>query len=819
MSARLTAPHRWLWLEQLAHDVRYALRTLRRSPAFTASTVLTLAVGLALVTVVFTVFNAYVLRPFAVRDPHALHVLGWEARDAQGWRFSLREFEELRARSDLFEDVSAERTQFVKSGGRQLSAGFVSGNYFDMLGARVSLGRPIAAVDLAAPRSAPVAVLSDDAWARLYGRDPGVIGRTIEANRESLVIVGVMRPQFSGLDDSPRDLWIPLTMIGAVGRTDVFGPGAPREVVLTARLRRGVTARQAQGALTPFMTLTSGRSDAVRASLAPRATPAPLSFELLVMLAPVFAAFLLVLVAACANVSNVMLARANARQREIGVRLSLGASRGRLVRQLLTEGFMIAGLSGLVGLGIAGLMLRAGPPLFFAMLPPSVGALMRVVRLDFDHRVFMFSVVSSSAVALMFALLPALHATRGTLIHALRGHAALAVRSSTLRGMLVTSQVTVSLVILIAAATLVRNGMALDAIDLGFEANGAISIRQHARGAALTARTATLLAGDPHVETVAVTSVNPLFEQVRQVPVTPAGTANSVAIRYTFVSPEYFPLLRIPIVRGRTFSPDEAEAEAHVGIVSAATARALWPGEDPIGKTLRIEHQEAQSADKLPAPGSVVIVGVARDVVSGFVYDGEDRAHLYMPTNPDGVHAAAVLVRGRGPAEFRRGPLPAVLERVHEDPFAFEVLPLTEVLALQMFPLRVASSIGFVLAAIAMTLSVSGLYGVLTYMLTQRTREIGIRMALGATPGRVLGLVMRQCGQLAGGGVALGVVVAFITMKLFNSVIEMRNVSIVDAGSFAAGVALIAAASAIAAYVPARRATRVEPSQALRAEG
>lgn len=811
--------HRWLWCEQLLSDVRYACRGLWKSRTFTATSVLTLAVGLGLITVVFTIFDAYVLRPFAVRDPASLHVVGWEARDAQGWRFSWREFLEIKAHTDLFEDVSAERTQFVLSGSRQLYAGFVSGNYFDMLGARVAQGRPLAEFDAKTPGTNAVAVLSDGAWARLFNRDPGAIGRTIELNRQPLVIVGVMRPEFSGLDDSPRDMWVPLTMYHAVAKLDVFGPAKPREMVLTGRLRRDVSAIQAQGALTPFMTAVSGRPGGVRASVLLRATPAPFSFELLALLTPVFAAFGLVLVAACANVSNVMLARANARHREVGVRLALGASRGRIVRLLLTEGFLVAALSGLAGLGIAALALRGGLALFVAMLPPSVAALIRVVPLDFDYRVFLFVGVASAATTLMFALVPALQATRGTLTHALRGEAGASVRASTLRNLLVASQITVSVVILIAAATLVRNGLQLGAIDLGLETEGVVSVNERTRERPRVPAAAIALAADPRVEAVAVTNVNPLFEQSRQTLVTPAEAAAAVSTRYAFVSPEYFSILRIPILRGRGFRDDEAATEAHVGIVSAATARAFWPGADPIGETVRIEPSDNEASRGLAGYGQVVIVGVARDVVSGFVYDGLDRTHLYLPTSAAGTQAAALLVRGRNSAAFARDVLPELLERVHPDPFAFEALPLREVLALQMFPLRIAAWIGAVLGAIAIALSVSGLYGVLTYLLSQRTREIGIRMALGATSSRVLRLVMRQCARLAAAGMVVGVVVAFGVMKVFSSAIEMRNVSIVDAGAFGVAVSLVATAAALAAYIPARRATRINPSQALRAEG
>jgi predicted permease len=809
---------RWLPVEQLISDVRYAWRGLRKSRAFTATTVLTLGIGLALVTVVFTVFDAYVLRPFAVRDPYSLHVLGWESRDTQGWRFSWREFQDLKNRTDLFDDVSAERTQFVLSGGRQLYAGFVSGNYFTMLGARVSTGRPLAEFDVATPGSNAVAVLSDEAWARLYGRDPAAIGRTIELNRQPLVIVGIMRPEFSGLDDSPRDVWVPLTMYGAVAKVEIFSPAQPREMVLTGRLRSQVTAVQAEGALGSYMVGVSGRPDGVRARVLLRATPAPFSLEMIAVLAPVFAAFGLVLAAACANVSNVMLARANARHREIGVRLSLGATRGRVVRLLLTEGLLIAGLSAATGLAVAGILLKAGLTLFIAMLPPSVAGLTRVVPLDFDYRVFLFAVSAAAGTTLMFALLPALQATRGSLTHALRGEAGASVRTSTLRNLLVAAQVTVSLVILIAAATFVRNGLNLRDVDLGLRTDGVLSLNEHTRGSSLIRQVALTLAADPRVEAVAVATVNPLFEQSRQTLVTPDGSASAATTRFTFVSPEYFPILHIGILRGRSFRPDEAAAEAPVGIISAATARAFWPGADPIGRTLRIEHTDNPDGKTLAAYSNVLVVGVAQDVVSGFVFDGVDSAHLYLPTSASGTQAAALLVRGREPSTFQRDVLPGILERVHADPFAFETLPLTEVLGLQMFPLRIASWIGAVLGAIAIALSVSGLYGVLTYTLSQRTREIGIRMALGATSARVLGLVMRQCARLSAWGVAIGLGLAFAAMKFLSSVIHMRNVSVLDAGAFAAAVAIVGAAAALAAYLPARRATRINPSQALRAD-
>lgn len=294
------------WLEQFVQDLRYAWRGLWRSRAFVATTVLTLAVGLGLVTVVFAVFNAYVLRPFAVRDPYSLHEIRWRSQDAAGGSFTWSEYQELRGRRDLFDDVIAERSRLVSSSGSNLTAAFVSGNYFETLGARVLLGRALADFDA----SGQPIVLSHPAWTRLFNSDPAVLGRELVINGQAAVIVGVMRPEFSGLDESPRDLWAPLTMHSVVAR----------ELSITARLRPGVTAERTQAALTPFMAQVFDKSIAVRAEVRLKATPNPFSWELLSLLSPIFAAFGLVLVAACTNVSNVMLARANARYRELGLR-------------------------------------------------------------------------------------------------------------------------------------------------------------------------------------------------------------------------------------------------------------------------------------------------------------------------------------------------------------------------------------------------------------------------------------------------------------------------------------------------------------------
>jgi macrolide transport system ATP-binding/permease protein len=827
---RFHETRRLIWVEQLAQDLRYAWRGLWQSRAFVATTVLTLAVGMGLVTVVFAVLNAYVLRPFAVHDPYSLYAIGWRSQEAGGSTYRWSDYEEFRARRDLFDGVVAEATRSVSSNGRRLAVGFVSGNYFDVLAPRVALGRGLVAGDARTPGGEPVAVLTHQAWSRLFDGDPAVVGREIQANGRALVVVGVVSPQFVGLDDSPRDMWVPITMYGAVAEEDLFGSNQPRQLRVTARLRRDVTPQRAQGslAISPFETRVAGRVDAVRAELQLRATPTRVTREGLAVMAPVFAAFVLVLVAACANASNVMLARANARHREIGVRLAIGASRGRIVRQLLTEGLLIAMMAGLAGVALASALLRLGMFLFVTLLPPTVALRVRFVPLDFDYRVFLFAFVVAGTATILFALLPALQATRLTLTDALRGQPSGAVKSSTLRNLLVTGQVAVSLLLLIVAATVVRNGAAIRATDLGLNTTGVISIRQNGRDNALLRRAYDELTADPRVGQVVVTSRVPLFgEMPKTILQQPSGL---VAASYTFVSPEFFATLGVPILRGRGFSADEARQEARVAVVSSAGAKALWPGEEPIGKTLRIfiepPGDRVVVADVLKVLRKVgdeseavlvTVIGVAKDVVSGFVYQGTDPAQLYFPTSVTGTRAAALMVRG-GTTHVSADTLRTVLRPAHPDPLAFDVLAVDEMVALQMFPLRAASWIGSLLSAVALVLSVSGLYGVLTYTFGQRTHEIGIRIALGASAAAVRRLVAVESIRLASLGTAIGLLLGFSVMKMLSTVIRLDNVLVIDPGAFAIAVALIAGAVALASYAPARRATRVDPSSMLRAD-
>ena len=799
---------RWVWFEQFVQDLRYALRGLAGSRAFLATSVLTLAVGLSLITVAFTIFNAYVLRPYPVREPERLYRIAWRAPENGGQQFSWREYDELRARAELFDAAVAEDTRIVSSDDKTLAAAYVSDNYFTVLAPRLLAGRGLTAVD----SDQPVCVLSHQAALRLFGVDRAAVGRDLDLDGRRVVVTGVLRPEFGGLDEYPRDIWLPAA----------FG-GKQKPVEIVGRLRRDVPVTRAEAMLAPFaVTKAPAGTDPkqVRAALLPNATANAVTFELLAVLAPIFAAFVLVLLTACANVSNVMLARAVARHREIAVRLSLGASRSRIVRQLLTEGLLIAIIAGATALALASWTLRAGLVLLMGTLPPALAAIMRVVPMTFDYRVFAFALGVAALATLGFALLPALQASRQPLTDALRGQRSGTRSSSRLRSALVVAQVAVSTLLVVGALILSRNFASIGAIDLGYGTAGVYSVNLRGENAGAVGRAAPALVADPRLAEVAVTSWNPLFIQRVSIAAGPASGSTTAPTRYTFVSPEYFTVLRIPIGRGRAFRADEAQSDARVAIVSDATAQAFWPGADPIGQRIRIAKPEGQRRiDELPGYSEVTVIGTARDVASGFIVEGHDAGHIYLPTNSASPRAGALLLRARASSDFRPDMLRETFRRLGYEPETFEVIPLTDMRDTQMYPLRAGAWIGGLLGAIALVLSISGLYGVLSYMLSQRTREIGIRMALGATAGAVVSLVVRQSVRLAGVGAAVGLVIAAIAMKALSSVITLEAVSLLDVAPFVVGAAVALGATALAAWQPARRATRVDPSETLRAEG
>jgi hypothetical protein len=370
----------------------------------------------------------------------------------------------------------------------------------------------------------------------------------------------------------------------------------------------------------------------------------------------------------------------------------------------------------------------------------------------------------------------------------------------------------------ILAVTLARNGAAVGSLSPGFQTAGVLSINVRGQESDLIRRLAPVVAADPRVAESAADAGNPFFIRSRSVAAGPPGQAAAVATRYTFVSPEYFSLLHIPIVNGRVFDEDEARAEAQVALVSEATARRFWPGQNAVGRSIRIERSQGRAVDDLPGYGEVTVVGTVPDVVSGLIIDGRDAGHIYLPMTADSRRAIALLVKGRSARDLGPEALQEIFRRVATDPQVFEALPLEEMRALQIYPLQAAAWVGILLAGLALVLSVSGLYGVLAYTVNQRTKEIGLRMALGATAAAVIRLVVSQSARLAMAGAAIGLILTFAALKTLGSTVQLQTISFVDAAAFGAGMVLVVAAAALASYHPARRATRIDPTEALRAD-
>jgi predicted permease len=813
---------RWTWLVALRQDLRYALRGLRAHRAFTATVILTLGVGLGLVTAFFTVFNAYVLRPFAVRDPGALYDVGWRRADDAGRRFTWTEYREVAERHDLADAAIAQRSTELWSETGPVQALFVSPGYFEALGAGVRLGRTLSPADATSDDGAAPVVLSDLAWRARFDADPAIVGRTVTLNRHPALVVGVLGPAFAGLAEAPRDVWLPLSWSRAIAGREVVGPRGTRDLEILVRLRHDVPVGRASAALVPMLdraaAAASGSNDPVRADLGSRATPHPISAELIMMLAPVAAAFLLVLAAACANVSTIMLARANARRREIALRIALGASRSRIVRQLLTEGVVLALVAGVFGLALAAAVLRSGTSAFVAMLPASAAGALRIASFRFDPRVFAATFTLAAIAAILFAIVPALRATRLVLVPALRGEGDAPGSASRLRDALVAGQVAISLLLVVLAATLVANGRAVAATDPGFEAGGLVLVRPGSGRAASLAAVVDAVSRDTHVARVAAASVAPLSEVRPLAALAPTAAAPSRAVPYTFVSSEYFAALGVSMANGRPFRVDDGANDAPVAIVSAALAAELWPRANPIGQPLWIRPPDAAGVDHLAVAESVTVIGVAGNVASGLMYQGEDRAHLYLPMAPNDARASAVVVRARPGAVVTPGSIRADVDRVSaaSDPLAFDVVTMDDVMRAQMVPIRAASWGSALLGAVALLLSVAGLYGVMTYTVGQRTREIGIRIALGASRPQVARLVAAHAARVFGAGGVAGLAGGLVLLHALAAVVDLHDVSVVDPAAVAAAVLVVAAAAGVAAVRPVHRAIGVDPALTLR---
>jgi len=788
--------------ETTVQDIGYGLRSFRRSPGFVLTVSGTIALGLGLNLALFTLFNAYVLRPLSIRDPHSLYSLVWTDRE-HGHLLTWDQYRHLEAERTAFSEVAAVQYVMTRLDGRVLQGQLVTGNYFQMLGVGTVVGRPLLPDDAVAPGRNPVMVLSYQAWQDVFGGRPDIVGTKVAIRGYPMEVIGVARKGFQDLSEVPRDFWAPLTMAPKLqDGADLFGVEHPEALGVVGRIRAGVSVPQAKAMLETWARQMTAQlpeeRKAVGIELNSKATSMPLTPELIIMFSPLAVAFALVLVLACTNVASMMLARATARQREIGIRLSLGAARGRLIRQLLTESVLLAIPAAVLGFVISRITIGGAVRVMFATVPKDMLELVHDVPHPVDWRVLVFMLFAALVSALLFGLAPAIQSTRANVIASVRGELTSDLRPSRVRNALVIAQITVCTLLLVACGALIRTTMTMTEFDIGFRTGNVIAMEVMETG---RARVVEALRSDAGVDAMAAASSVPLGGRVPEMTIS-SENGPTISAAYNFVSPEYFQILSIPIVRGRDFSAQEAASEAQVGILSAAAAQRFFTHGDALGQVVHVAGKPAQD---------IRIVGVASDIVTCCIPYGKDAAMLYLPTTA--AKKGNVLVHVRGEVEGERNRLDSRLGMVAAGAVA-DIHSLDQYHAGGIYPFRAALYIGAALGALALLLTVTGIYGVISYHVTQRTKEIGIRVALGASRCRIIGLVVKQALRLTAIGTGVGAAMALGLCRLIAS--EMIFMRVFDAAAFGAGVLLVASASLAAGYFPCRRATRINPIETLR---
>lgn len=785
-----------LW-DELRSDLRFAARGLRQSPGFAAAAIAILTLAIGANGAFFTLYSNYVLRPLPVRgvDRHyAIEGYGQNAR--ANARFTLSEI-------DAFEQGATAELEGVYSAGtiqvlvvaptqRQSLVTTVSGSYFRLLGGNPALGRTLTGAD----QREPVAVLSDSGHRRYF---PSInpVGQRIQVRGTLFTVVGVMPPGFTGIEPVVPDFWVSNGMRNAL-RGDALD-GEPR-YALFAMLRPGIAPARAEAAISAIATRFA-RPDAERIArlyLKPQRTYLLDEAELTAVAYIVFAAFWMVLLIACANLANLYLSRAASRTHEIAMRLSLGASRVRIIRQLLTESVFTASLGAAFGCMLATLAVNYAYR--YAVSTSGVGGLV-MLPLVFDWRILLYSAALGGAAGILFGLLPAVEITSPSLTQSTkREQSAFAgrLRPRRLRDLLIAGQVAASLVLLIVGGLLIRNLQRLNGVDPGYDLQRVFDLRADQPGAALLANIEHL----PGVTSVSSVARVPLYGGL---PTQPALVDNrSILLAANVVDQAYFATLALP-VEGRNFTIAETRNAAKVAVISRKTAALLWPaGGSPIGRTLSLGE---------PAVAYQVI-GVVPDVISGWFWQGKDRSAVYLPGAAgynESVRSAIVRIDSANPNEVT-----AAIRRLCTDATGCEPAPLHEISALQRFPFRVAAAVAGVLGGLALLLTAVGLYAVANFSVLQRRREIGVHLALGATPLQVTRRILGEAWRCVGIGFALGLPFCLLLSQLASRlVVEIRTF---DPGAYLAVPILLAVTATIACAGPARRAARLDPMHSLREE-
>jgi predicted permease len=812
----------------LLTDLRYATRQLAKRPAFTVLALLIIALGVGANSAIFSVVNAVLLKPLPVESPDELvEIYSVEEGESFPAASSYPDYLSVKARDDLFSGVIAYTPHFfglALAGQSEAVFGeLVSGDYFDVLGVRPIPGRAFRAEDEVAG-AAPVVVISCGLWRRRFASDPGIISRTISLSGRSFEIVGVMPAEFTGMYvGAAPAVWVPLNSEGYLssGSTQ-FESRGNRWLFVKGRLRGGVSPEQAQAGMNVLARQLARAYPESNGDLTIRVIPTSevrLHPEVDRVLTPVAVLLMtvvgLVLLIACTNLAGLLLTRAVSRGKEMAIRLAIGARRGNLVRLLLTESMVLAILGGALGVLVAFWTAR----LLISLQPPGPFALS--FDLAVDVAVLEFTALVTILTGFLFGLAPAVQATRPDVMATLkRGTASpRAVRGGlAVRNILVVLQVAVALVLLIGATLFLRSLAEAQHINPGFERRRAavltvaVDLADYSRekGEEFYQRLKERFAALPGVETVAFASHLPLGYTISTTSLYVQGAEYAAdhvpTVDVTTISSGYFEAMGIPLIRGRDFDERDHRSAPPAVILSQAAARRFWPGENAVGKQLRL-----QSADQRVC----TVVGVARDIKVRTLGEAP-RPLLYRPISQNYVPWVSFVVRTeRDPIRI----IPVLRREVlalDESVPVIEAKSMSEHLGFMLFAPRMGGILLAVFGGFAVLLAITGLYGVVAFTTAQRTREIGIRIALGGSSGDVVNLVMRQSVALVAAGAAVGLGVAFLITRPLGSF--LYGISPLDPLTYLSVTLLLAAVALAASLVPALRAARLDPVAALRCE-
>ncbi len=822
-------------IDAARQDLRFAIRTLRRAPGFTLTAVLTLAIGIGANTAIFSAVNTLLLRPLPFREPDRLMQItlvtpaaeGRPARSDMVWSFP--KFAALRDAQNVFEDLGLyEETQSSLTGDgdpERISGEMIGGRYLPTLGIAPVVGRGILPEEDQHPDTRFIVILGDALWKRRYNADPAILGKAITLDGKPFTVVGVLPPGFKGLTGK-AELMVPVMTRDGPGLAEKWS----HEFELVGRLRKGVTPEAAARA----MAVLGARIDAeipgrvgghwgatARELNGVRVDPL-VRRSLLVLLGAVAC----VLLIACANIANLLLGRATSRRREIGVRLAIGAGRSRLVRQLLTESLLLS----LLGAAASVLVAWWGVKLLGAVNPAStlraqqLGGLGAVVfsSVRLDASAMIFAAALAVITGLLFGLAPALQATRPSLTASLtvggeRVRGAMLRRFAS-RNMLVIAEVALAIVLLAGSGLLLRSLGKMLAVNPGFDPRSVLTLRmtvprQSMARDSLPAFYDLMLArlgALPGVTDVGLGNCPPLAGGCNSTEITfldrppvPDGSAPEVGVNW--VSPSWFSALRVPLKRGRLFTAADRVGAPKVVVMSETAARRYWPNEDPIGK--RVGLGQGGFAD------GATVVGIVGDVRFGSI-DSLPRPEAYISYFQSVRQGMMIYLRGTSDPASMAGPARHAIREIAPGFPVYDVLTLRARVADAMAQARFSAILLALFAGVALALAGIGIYGVMSFSVAQRTREIGIRMALGAERRNVLMLVVGQGIALAGAGVIVGLAAALAATRVLRAL--LFDVAPSDPVTFASIIVLLLGAALLASWLPARRATRVDPTQALR---